>query len=117
MGLSRGLSVVSATRDVCPRAGRRSGLGGCRLEVANSNSAAMVNPNFLFFIASSRCIPEFILQRATMGGAAVVQCTLLLRSWFYAATYSGNFCSPRIEKEVSAAGAPVPGCPPPTLML
>src|SRR5450759_580865 len=65
MGLSRGLSVVSAARAVCPRAGGRNGLGTRRLDGANSDNAAMVTPNFRFFIAGSRCILEFVLQRAT----------------------------------------------------
>ena len=65
MGLSRGLSGVSAARAVCPKAGRRNGLGTRRLDGANSDNAAMVTPNFQFFIAGSRCILEFVLQRAT----------------------------------------------------
>src|SRR5450631_2921250 len=65
MGLSRGLSVVSAIFDVCPRA---------RLEVANSNcaAAAMINPDFHLFIAGS--LPRVHSEAGV--AASAVQCTL-----------------------------------------
>ncbi len=39
------------------------------------------------------------------------------RSWHDSiVSYSGSLCSPLMANSASAWGAPVPGCPPPTLM-